>query len=98
MIEQIKIIIEYDKLIFSKSSNERKLQEIMDNRIDLMIEDSPNNINELSKIIPVICFNAEYNKKCIGDKIIRCYSWYDIYRTVKNLIMTDIDNIGLKEE
>lgn len=75
----------YDKLIFSKASQERKTNEIIENKIDLMIEDNPNNINELSKIIPVICYNAEYNKECIGDSIIRCYSWYDIYSKINRI-------------
>lgn len=72
----------YDKLVFSKGSKERKADEIIEHKIDLIIEDSPNNINELSSIIPVICYNAEYNKECNGDKIIRCYSWYDIYNKI----------------
>lgn len=77
--------IPYNKLVFSKAEQERKSDEIIENKIDLMIEDNPNNINEISKIIPVICYNTEYNKECKGDKIIRCYSWYDIYRTISNL-------------
>ncbi len=77
--------IPYDKLVFSKAEQERKSNEIIENKIDLMIEDNPNNINEISKIIPVICYNTEYNKHCKGDKITRCYSWYDIYRTISNL-------------
>lgn len=76
--------IPYDKLVFSKAEQERKSDEIIENKIDLMIEDNPNNINELSKIIPVICYHAEYNKECKSDKITRCYSWYDIYRTISN--------------
>lgn len=76
--------IPYDKLIFSKAEKERKSDEIIENKIDLMIEDNPNNINEISKIIPVICYHAEYNNKCKSDKITRCYSWYDIYRTIRN--------------
>lgn len=75
----------YDKLIFSKATNERKSQEIIENKIDLIIEDSPNNINELSKVVPVICYHAEYNKNCLGSKIIRCYSWYNIYSKINNL-------------
>lgn len=83
--------IVYDKLIFSKAQNERKSQEIIENGIDLMIEDNPNNINELSKIVPIICYNAEYNRECVGDKITRCYSWYDVYRTIQ-----DIKNVKSK--
>lgn len=75
----------YDKVLFSKGSNENKSQEIIENKIDLMIEDNPNNINELSKLVPVICYNTEYNKECISDKIIRCYSWYDIYNKINKL-------------
>ena len=77
--------IDYDKLIFSRRSKERKVQEIIDNRIDLMIEDSPNNIKQISQIIPVICYHAQYNKDCIGDKMIRCYSWYDVYKKINTI-------------
>jgi uncharacterized HAD superfamily protein len=77
--------IAYDKVLFSKGSNENKSQEIIENKIDLMIEDNPNNINELSKLVPVICYNTEYNKQCNSDKIFRCYSWYDIYNKINKL-------------
>ena len=77
--------IVYDKLIFSKASKEKKSQEMIDHKIDLMIEDSPNNINELSSIVPIICYNAGYNKECVGDKITRCYSWYDIYDKIRKM-------------
>ena len=77
--------IVYDKLIFSKAEKEDKLQEIIENKIDVMIEDNPNNINQLSSVVPIICYNAGYNRECVGDKITRCYSWYDIYRTIQNI-------------
>ena len=48
-----------------------------------MIEDKPANIENISILIPVICFHAGYNKNCIGNNIIRCYSWYDIYAKIK---------------
>lgn len=76
----------YDKLIFSKALKERKSEEILENKIDLMIEDSPNNINELSNFVPIICYHAGYNKDCVGDRITRCYSWYDIYQKIDSLI------------
>ena len=40
------------------------------------------NINNISKEIPVICFNASYNKSCTSDNIYRAYSWYDVYYNV----------------
>jgi len=68
--------IYYDKLIFSK---EDKLEICLENNIDIMIEDKPKNINDISKKIPVICYHANYNEQCSGINITRCYSWYDIY-------------------
>ena len=44
-----------------------------------MIKDKVENINNIYKTIPIICFHIEYNKQCVGQNIIRCYSWYDIY-------------------
>ena len=60
--------ISYDKIFFTKSD---KLQYCIDNKIDLMIDDAPKNIKKISTVLPVICFDATYNRECIGDKIIR---------------------------
>ncbi len=75
----------YDKLVFSKAEKERKSQEMLEHKIDLMIEDSPSNIKELSNIIPILCYSTGYNRECVGNRITRCYSWYDIYRKIKNM-------------
>lgn len=74
--------IEYDKIIFSP---EDKLDICKENDIDIMIEDKPANIENISTQLPVICFHAGYNKNCIGDNIIRCYSWYDIYSKINRM-------------
>lgn len=74
--------INYDKIIFSP---EDKVDICLENNINLMIEDKVDNITKISKHIPVICFHANYNEICSGENIIRCYSWYDIYRNIKNM-------------
>ena len=71
--------IHYDRIIFSP---EDKLEICKKNNIDIMIEDKVENINNISKEIPVICFNASYNKSCTSDNIYRVYSWYDIYYNI----------------
>lgn len=76
--------IMYDRLIFSKANKEKKTDEVLKYKIDLMIEDSPYNINELAHITRIICYDTSYNKKCEGKNITRCYSWYDIYKTIKS--------------
>lgn len=67
--------IKYDKLIVSKE----KLEICKKYDIDIMIEDKTENINSISTKIPVICFDANHNKKLKGKNIYRAYSWYDVY-------------------
>lgn len=75
--------INYNKIIFSP---EDKLEICRENNIDIMIEDKVKNINNISKIMPVVCFNASYNKVCNGKNIYRAYTWYDVYYQITNII------------
>ena len=72
----------YDNIIFSP---EDKFEICKENNISIMIEDKVENINNISKIIPVVCFNAAYNKECNGKNIFRAYTWYDVYRKIKEI-------------
>ena len=72
--------IKYDKLIFTKGS---KLPYCLENKIDIMIEDSPKNIQEISTKVPVLCFDNPYNKSVEGKNITRVYSWYDVLSKIK---------------
>ena len=80
--------IEYDYIIFSK---EDKSKNIIENDIDVMIEDSPNNIKKLSKLTKIICVDWPYNKGIENDNIYRCYNWNEIYVKIKE-IKSDIMN------
>lgn len=71
--------IYYDKIFFT---GESKMQIIEENNIDIMIDDAPRNIKELSSKIPVLCYNTQYNADIEGENIIRVYSWYDIYEKI----------------
>ena len=68
--------IKYDYIIFSK---EDKSKNIIENNIDVMIEDSPNNVKSLSKLTKIICMDWPYNKGIENDNIYRCYNWNEIY-------------------
>ena len=72
----------YDELIFEFDN---KVQACKKNKIDLMIEDSPKNIESISLNIPVICYDARYNQMVKGDNITRCYSWTDIDIVISNI-------------
>lgn len=81
--------IHYDKIIFSP---EDKVEICKENNIDIMIEDKVENINNISKMIPVICFHAGYNKFCKGNHIYRAYTWYDVYYQITNVINKEEDS------
>ena len=63
-----------DKIYFAVRDKVSKCRKL---GIDLMIEDKVENINNISKNIPVICFNARYNKECNEENIYRCYRRYE---------------------
>ena len=71
----------YDEIVFSKN----KALICKQKKIDIMIEDRPENIVEIAKKIPVICYNNVYNKNISNKNVYRCFSWYDIYNKINNL-------------
>ena len=73
--------INYEKLIFETE----KLGPCIENKIDVMIEDSPGNIIELSKQIKVIKFDCQYNKDVNNENVTTAYSWYHIYKIIKEM-------------
>ncbi len=75
--------IEYEKLIFA--SNEEKIHKCVENNVDVMIEDCPGNIKDISKKIKVIKFDCQYNKQTNGENIITAYSWYHIYKIIQEM-------------
>lgn len=75
--------IKYRKIIFTEDS--QKLQKCIENNVDVMIEDSPINIKNISSKIKVIKFDCQYNKDINGENIITAYSWYHIYYIIKKL-------------
>ena len=70
----------YDEIIFTADSKEVICE---NKKIDIMIDDEEKNIIPISKNIPVICFDAHYNRKVKGPNVIRCYTWYDILTKIE---------------
>ena len=69
--------IPYNQII---AGTGKKSEKVIKNNIDIMIEDKANNVEAISKIIPVLCFDAPYNSNIEGKNITRVYSWYQIYK------------------
>lgn len=75
--------IEYDKIFFT--TDDDKLNKCKENNIDIMIEDSPTNIKNISKEIKTIKFDCQYNRNVESENIIKAYSWYHIYQIINEL-------------
>lgn len=71
--------IVYNKLFVGKTD---KKTFCLENKIDIMIDDEPQNINAVSEIIPVIAFREMYNEGCEGDNIIKVDNWDEIYNII----------------
>ena len=72
----------YDKILFT---GEYKVDACRDNKIDIIIEDSPQNIKELSEVTKVLCFDNPYNKEVKGNNITRIYSWEEAFEEINKL-------------
>ncbi len=72
----------YDEICFTKCP---KIKAIQQKNIDLMIEDSPEIIPQIVKYTKVLCYDNRYNVNLQYDNMVRVFSWYDIYRKIKNI-------------
>lgn len=74
--------IPFEKIIFCSDD---KTQAIKNNNIQVMVEDSPTNIEQISKIADVICMNASYNEDIELPRVYRVKSFADVYETIEKI-------------
>ncbi|MEG2348345.1 MAG: hypothetical protein RSB67_01685 [Clostridia bacterium] len=74
--------IYFDKIIFTKGE---KSKYCIKNKIDIMIEDKEANILDISRFIPVICFNAGYNSNIEIKNVFRVYDFNEIYDYISKI-------------
>lgn len=74
--------IVYDELMIGITD---KKQCCIDNDIDILLDDEPQNINSVSEIIPVIVFEAIHNEECNGNNIIKVKTWHEAYDIIKEI-------------
>lgn len=73
--------IVYDDVCFTVSPKTMAMQE---NNVDIMIDDSPEVLPEITKIVKALCFDNRYNRDLNLPNMTRVFSWYDIYRKINN--------------
>lgn len=72
----------YDKIVVNCPD---KYKYCLENNIDLLIDDDPENIEPVSKSIPVIVFEGIQNKECKGKNIIKVNTWEEAYKEYQKL-------------
>ncbi len=88
--------IYYDE-IFYTSEAKTKLQIINQKGVQVLIDDSYWNIEEISKHIPVICYNQPYNKTYKQEGLRRAKNWKEVYRHIAEM-SKNIEKEGKKLE
>lgn len=73
--------IPYTRIIYS---SEDKLDICLTNKIDIMIEDKVSTLLDIKKHIPVICFDAPYNRNIDDNNLFRVRNWTEIEEIIKN--------------
>ena len=76
--------IKYDSIVFCQE-NDKKTEICKHLNIDIMIEDKPDNVMALLDSMPVICFDASYNRGFDAESIKRVKSWNEIYDCLEEL-------------
>jgi len=74
--------IVYDKIVVNCPD---KNTYCMENNIDLLIDDEPQNIEPIAKCIPVIVFRGTHNEMCEGKNIIKVSTWEEAYKEYQKL-------------
>ncbi len=75
----------YDKIFFTEEGKS-KVPQIKENHIDIFIDDSVHNLQEIAdEEIPVICMNEPYNQMFEHKNMIRCQNWEDVLFVINKM-------------
>lgn len=79
--------IYYDEMIFCsvKNSSIDKMTACKENNIDIVVEDKKENISEISKIIPTLCFSTKNNELYEENNVYRVNNFDEVYTKIKQL-------------
>ena len=78
--------IKYEEIIFCDYTvPESKKLVCLENEIDVMIDDDPENIHVIAPVAKVICYDAVYNRECEGENILRAVDWNEVYELIRKM-------------
>lgn len=73
--------IKYDSIIFVQN----KIESVINNKIDIMIEDSPENIEMLKTYTKMVVFHSTYNEMVSDKDAKRVYGWYQVLDYIEKI-------------
>lgn len=78
--------IEYDKIVFcrDRESAEDKFVACIENGIDIMIDDTVDNLLAIKDCVTALCYESPWNKTLDDSKIIKVSDWQDILEVVES--------------
>ena len=62
-----------------------KVQTVLDCGIDVFVDDSIMNLEQISTVVPVVCFSEKYNKNYQNQNMKRISSWEEIFEYIEQL-------------
>ena len=77
--------IPHDDIAFCQKT---KTQQIKEYGVQVMIEDKPQHILEISQLIPTINFVCPYNKHVKGNQIYQAKNWKQVYNFIQKINTT----------
>ena len=85
--EEAKLYLEKHGIFFDEIIAEchDKLKYCLENKIDVIIDDEPQNIDAIAPKIPVIVFRGVQNENCSGKNVMKVDNWKEVYEIIKKL-------------
>lgn len=79
--------IGYDKLVFcdEESSAEDKRAACAENGIDVMVDDSVENLLAIKDIVRAICFDSPWNRELEDEGVIRAHDWAEVRSAIESM-------------
>ena len=77
----------FDKIVYCRESESEndKLEACIKNKVDVMIDDKPENLLTIADKTRVICYPAIWNEKLRDGRIIKVSNWNEIYSVINRL-------------
>ena len=77
----------YDKIVYctEKNSGEDKRRVCLEENIDVMIDDKPENLNAIMDNLKVMCYPAVWNEDIDEKRYIRVNDWSEIYNVIDSV-------------